>query len=84
MEKLTLGQKIRYFRKIRKISQFELELTIESAAGSISRIENGVVNPKKETIFEIARALNLTSFETAYLFGIIIKNEKLEIIKGDL
>jgi transcriptional regulator with XRE-family HTH domain len=84
MEKLTLGQKVRFFRKRKKISQLELELTISAAGGSISRIENDVVNPTKETLFEIAEAFKLTSHETAYLFGIVIEEEKAEIPREDI
>lgn len=49
----------------------DLELKIEASPGSICRIEYGKVNPTKETLFAIAKALELSETETAYLFGII-------------
>jgi transcriptional regulator with XRE-family HTH domain len=70
--KTLLGQRIRQFRKSAGLSQIELELRIDAAFGSISRMENGITNPTKETLFAIAQALSLNSFETAYLFGIEI------------
>ena len=45
---------------------------IEASAGTISRIENGKVNPTKETLLTIAEELKLDSIETAYLLGIDI------------
>jgi len=67
---MTLGQKIRRFRKRAGLSQLALELAIEASPGSLSRIENGKVNPTKETIIEIARVLELETREIASLFGI--------------
>ncbi len=75
-----IGQKIRYYRIRAGMSQLELELLVHAAQGSISRIESGKVNPTKETIWAIARTLQLTNLEIASLFGIY----QLEtiIIKG--
>lgn len=56
---LTLGEKIRKFRKRAGMSQLDLEVAIGAAAGSISRIENGEVNPTKETLSRIANSLSL-------------------------
>ena len=67
---MTIGQKIKQFRKRVGLSQFELELEIGDSSGSISRIENGKTNPTKETIIDIAYALKLSTFENASLFGI--------------
>lgn len=71
-EGITLGEKIKYFRKRAGLSQLDLEVAIDASAGSISRIENNVINPTKETILDISDALNLHPIETAYLFGIMI------------
>lgn len=68
----TLGEKIRNFRTEFGISQMDLELQIESATGSISRMENGQTNPTKETIISISKALHLNTFQIASLFGIDI------------
>ncbi len=69
---MTLGQKIKRFRKRAGLSQLALELAIEASPGSLSRIENGKVNPTKETIIEIARVLKLKTSEIASLFGLEI------------
>lgn len=69
-----VGEKIREFRKRAKMSQLQLEILIETSPGSISRIENGEVNPTKETIIKISNALNLSSLQSAELFGLEIIN----------
>lgn len=68
----SLGQKIYKFRKRVGLSQFDLELEIDAASGSISRVENDLVNPTKETLRKIAKALDLAKFEEASLFEIEI------------
>lgn len=72
----SLGHKVKLFRTRSGFSQLELEIIIGASSGSICRIESGKVNPTKETLFAIARALNLNNTETAYLFGIIMEIEK--------
>lgn len=75
---MTLGQKIKQYRKRSGISQFNLELEIGAASGHISRIENGQINPTKEIIVDIAYALKLKTSEIASLFGIeIIDNNNI-------
>ncbi|MFS8130694.1 MAG: helix-turn-helix domain-containing protein [Candidatus Dojkabacteria bacterium] len=75
MSDYTIGQKIRKFRFKAGLTQLDLELEIDASSGSISRIESGNVNPTKETLFSISKALKLNEIETAYLFGIIDVNE---------
>lgn len=60
------------------MSQLDLEMTINSSPGSISRIENGKINPTKETLHKIADALCLNCFERAELLGINISYEDLK------
>jgi len=67
---MTPGEKTRRFRKRAGLSQLSLELAIEASPGSLSRIESGKVNPTKETIIDIAKALELETKEIASLFGI--------------
>jgi len=69
---LTLGEKIRNIRKEKRISQFDLELKIGAAFGSISRLENNLVKPTKETLSKISRALELKPSQTADLLGLKI------------
>jgi transcriptional regulator with XRE-family HTH domain len=66
----SLGQKIAYYRKRAGLSQLQLELEIAAGQGSISRIENGQVNPTKETLVNIIKVLNLNAFESADIFNI--------------
>ena len=70
MAKETLGQKIRKYRLSRNVSQMDLELNIGAAPGSISRIESGKINPTKETLLKIVKALDIQSAEAAELFSI--------------
>lgn len=78
MQSINYGNKIKTLRKKAGITQLELELRINAAFGSISRIENGVTNPTKETLFLIAQALKLTLEETIYLFGFEILSQTIE------
>lgn len=75
-----LNEKIRYLRKINDISQMQIELETDIAFGSISRIESGKVEPTKETIFKIAKALNLSTYDTGWLFGICVLNPENSLI----
>ncbi len=63
----SLGEKIRYFRKDRGVSQTELEVKAGLSFGTLSRIEKGSVNPTKETILKIAPILGLSDQDVAYL-----------------
>lgn len=71
-----LGKKIKKFREEKGVSQLKLETTICTSSGRISKIENGKINPDKETIIDIAKALNLTTSQIASLFGIEVLNYK--------
>lgn len=70
IQSVTLGEKIRHYRKRAGLSQLELEVEIGAATGSISRIEGGVVNPTKETLQAIAAVLKLDNTELSDLFGL--------------
>ncbi|MDQ6985419.1 MAG: helix-turn-helix transcriptional regulator [Candidatus Dojkabacteria bacterium] len=56
---MTLGEKIKNFRKRAGLSQLDLEMRIDGSPGMISRIENGKVNPTKETISSISKIAKL-------------------------
>lgn len=71
-----LGQKIKKYRSQKGISQFDLELQIETSPGRISKIENGKINPDKETIIKISNALKLDTKEIASLFGLNLPDIK--------
>lgn len=78
-DELTLGQKISAYRKNAKMSQLDLEIAINAGQGSISRIENDQVNPTKETIMLISKALNLTDEQIASLFNLNVIDPALLI-----
>jgi transcriptional regulator with XRE-family HTH domain len=87
LEISNIGSKIRFFRERANLSQFELEQKIDASPGSLSRIENNITNPTKETIDKLVKALNLNFNEIVYLnennFGHVtlaeINNAKEEI-----
>lgn len=66
---VVIGRRIRYFRNRAGITQLQLELEIGAASGSISRIENGVTNPNKETLNSIADVLGMNLLEREYAYG---------------
>lgn len=76
----SVGQKIKKFRIREGLSQFELEDRIGASPGSLSRIENGQVNPSKETIIKIIEALDLRTFEAGALFNLDF-NELSNIVR---
>jgi len=76
----TLGNKIRVFRKLKGLSQLDLELAIGASTGTISRIENNDTNPSKETILKIAKVLGLNHLELDYLIGYIAEPATIEEI----
>lgn len=63
----TLGRKLYAFREDRKLSQSRLEVEAGLSFGTISRIENGLVNPTKETLVKISEILKLDDSEFNYL-----------------
>jgi transcriptional regulator with XRE-family HTH domain len=70
IEEKWIAQKIKEYRHLAKLSQVALEVEIGTSSGSISRMENGKTSPTKETLYKIARVLNLNPEDTATLFGI--------------
>ncbi len=66
-EELTLGQKLKFFRKQKGLSQSQLEIEADLAFGTISRIENRQINPTKETIIKIVQSLGLQENDLTYL-----------------
>src|SRR5262245_39597744 len=69
-EYYKIGQKIRNFRKRAGLSQLQLETQIGMSPGGLSRIENGEVNPSKETLNKIIDELDLKAIEASPLFGV--------------
>ncbi len=75
-----LGNKIRNFRLRAGLSQMKLEGLIDASPGSISRIENGEVNPTKETLVKIIDMLQLNANEASEVFGIDTRQYVMNII----
>lgn len=67
---LTIGEKLKFYRTRIHNSQLDLEVAAGLSVGTVSRIENGHIEPKLETVMKIAEALALTNKETAFLLGI--------------
>lgn len=72
-----IGQLIKRLRKNAGLSQLELELEIDAAQGSLSRIESGDVNPTKETLLKIIKILDVQVPDAVTLLGLNTK----ELIK---
>lgn len=70
MDELPLGRKIYVLREDRALSQTKLEVEAGLSFGTLSRIENGNINPTKETIIKIAQVLDLHDDEFNYLISL--------------
>jgi transcriptional regulator with XRE-family HTH domain len=69
------------------MSQFDLEMELEASPGSISRIENGKVNPTKETLVKITEILKLSDREKSYTYGELklpAGEEEIEVLRKDM
>lgn len=66
----SVGEIIKFYRKRSELSQLQLETEAGLASGSLTRIEKGGVDPSKQTIAKIGKALKLSSEELAYIFKI--------------
>jgi transcriptional regulator with XRE-family HTH domain len=63
---MTLGEKIKFARMHKKISQQDLSVTAETHQKNISKYEQDLVVPSATTLKRIADALDVT---TDYLLG---------------
>jgi transcriptional regulator with XRE-family HTH domain len=81
----SFGSKVKAYRLRSGLTQLELELNIESASGSISKIENNQTNPTKETLIKIADALSLSTMDKQHLITDLYseptEEEKLKVIE---
>ncbi len=78
--KAPIGKRLKYFREKKGLSQSQLETEADLSFGSISRTENGLTNPTKETLLKIADLLKLNNEEIIYL----IHPDKLFVTKEDI
>jgi transcriptional regulator with XRE-family HTH domain len=65
----SLGYKIRLYRRRAGLSQLNLEVLAGLSPGVISRMENDLINPTKETLVRVIKVLNLSNEEIVDLFG---------------
>jgi transcriptional regulator with XRE-family HTH domain len=72
---MKIGEKLKNYRQRAGYSQMDLEIAIDAAFGSMSRIENNKVNPTKETLISIAKTIGMSTNEIADLFGINLSDE---------
>ena len=77
-----LGTRIRNFRKRAMLSQLQLEILIDASPGYLSRVENGELNPTKETLKKISEVLELSDREQEYLYGKLFYPASEEEVKS--
>ena len=58
-----IGNRIRFYRKERKISQEELALQSELHPSYIGQLERGVKTPSIDTVYKITKSLDITMSE---------------------
>jgi transcriptional regulator with XRE-family HTH domain len=86
---LSAGELIKSYRNEKGLSQLDLEVGIGAAFGSLTKIENGKINPSKETIYKIidflelspAHALKLFNIDMSFFGRIIANMHKLASVK---
>ncbi|OGE33764.1 hypothetical protein A3C59_04995 [Candidatus Daviesbacteria bacterium RIFCSPHIGHO2_02_FULL_36_13] len=59
----SLGKKIKYYRKQRKLYQVELADIVDVSTGYIGAIEQGVKSPSLKLLSKIAKALKIQPHE---------------------
>ena len=58
-EILLLGKRVRYFRRLKNLTQAQLAEKVDLSVNYISQIETGVASPTLKTISILAKALNV-------------------------
>lgn len=66
---LKLGDKIKALRRVRGLSQFDMETDLGLGYGSISRIESGQITPTRNSLIRFSDYFNLDDREMDYLIG---------------
>lgn len=60
---VNIGEQIKYYRKLRNMSQETLALSANTTPAFIGQIERGVKNPTIKTVEKIATALDMELYE---------------------
>lgn len=76
--RVVLGNNISKFRKLRKMTQQELADAIGMERTSLSQIENGLYNPKAETMKRISDVLK-ASIGDIFFNPSVLKTETHEV-----
>ncbi|RYY49959.1 MAG: XRE family transcriptional regulator [Chitinophagaceae bacterium] len=58
-EQVALGKRLKALRKLRNLSQLDIEVATGIPNADISRIENGKTNPELVTLIRLAIALDV-------------------------
>ena len=78
---MYIGNKIKYFRKISKMTQGELGEKLGIKKATVSHYENGIRTPDQDKLFELAEIFNISIdelFPPREYSGILSIYEKLE------
>lgn len=78
--KKNIGEKIKFFRKKRGLSQDKLAEIVNMEMKSLSRIESGHNYPQCENLVAIARALNIAPWQL-YFFD---EAKNIDIMKDEI
>ena len=65
--KKNIGEKIKFYRKKLKISQFELAEKVNMEMKSLSRIESGYNYPQCENLVAIAQVLEVSPWQLYFI-----------------
>lgn len=55
----SIGEKIKYYRKLNKLTQRELGVKIKKSANTVSQYETGANAPSQDALFALADALGV-------------------------
>ncbi|MFN0047553.1 MAG: helix-turn-helix transcriptional regulator [Cytophagales bacterium] len=69
---IKFGEKVRYYRKLRRMTQLDLSIAVEIDSRHIQRIEKGRINTSIMVAFSISRILGVAMDE---LFSFDINEE---------
>lgn len=79
IQNLSIGEKVRFFRKRQRMSQLELDTAAKIGVGAISKIESGKRSPKPGVLYKISVALNLDAKELSLLLGLNFYTDDLVV-----
>lgn len=82
LDKKEVGEKIRYLRESKRLSQVDLGELVGVHGNTVSQWENGAFMPKTFTLQKIAQALHVT--EAELLNGPKERKIEINLIFGDM